>query len=63
MTTETSNWWKKAESDYRTMRREVAAEPPNYDAACFHAQQCIEKLLKASMYLNSQDLGISELFE
>lgn len=47
MTTETSNWWKKAEGDYRTMRREAAAEPPNYDAVCFHAQQCIEKLLKA----------------
>jgi len=25
----------------------VSASPPNYDAACFHAQQCIEKYLKA----------------
>ncbi|HET6401761.1 MAG TPA: HEPN domain-containing protein [Candidatus Kapabacteria bacterium] len=47
MTSETSNWWKKSEGDYRTMRREAIADPPNYDAVCFHAQQCIEKLLKA----------------
>lgn len=47
MTNETSNWWKKAEGDYRTMRREAIADPPNFDAVCFHAQQCIEKLLKA----------------
>ena len=37
------------EGDYRTMRREIAAEPPNFDAVCFHAQQCIEKLLKAQL--------------
>ena len=32
---------------YLTASREVCANPPNYDAVCFHAQQCIEKLLKA----------------
>jgi len=48
MTEATSNWWKKAEGDYLTMRREFTA-PPNFDAVCFHAQQCVEKLLKASL--------------
>lgn len=41
-------WLEKAEKDFATARRELAAEEdPNYDAVCFHAQQCIEKLLKA----------------
>ncbi len=40
-------WITKAEGDYLTASREVCASPPNYDAVCFHAQQCIEKLLKA----------------
>jgi HEPN domain-containing protein len=48
MTQEASNWWKKAEGDYLTMRRMITP-PPNFDAVCFHAQQCIEKLLKASL--------------
>jgi len=40
-------WIDKAEGDYLTATREADASPPNYDAVCFHAQQCIEKLLKA----------------
>lgn len=40
-------WIDKAEGDLLTATREAQADPPNYDAACFHAQQCIEKLLKA----------------
>ena len=41
-------WIAKAEGDYWTATRELLAnERPNYDAACFHAQQCIEKLMKA----------------
>lgn len=41
-------WRDKAEGDFRTARREcAAAEEPNYDAACFHAQQGVEKLIKA----------------
>ena len=40
-------WVEKAERDYATAKRELAAvDQPNYDAVCFHAQQCIEKLLK-----------------
>ena len=41
-------WIVKAEGDFRTAGRELTAEEqPNYDAVCFHAQQCIEKLMKA----------------
>jgi HEPN domain-containing protein len=41
-------WIAKAEGDYATASRELrATELPNYDAACFHAEQCAEKLMKA----------------
>ena len=41
-------WVAKAEGDYYTAEREVRADQhPNYDAVCFHCQQCVEKLLKA----------------
>ena len=39
---------EKAEGDYRTAEREMRVrKAPNYDAVCFHAQQCAEKYLKA----------------
>lgn len=41
-------WVEKAEGDYHTALREYRARKvPNYDAACFHSQQCIEKYFKA----------------
>ncbi len=41
-------WIDKAERDLATAKRELATvEQPNYDAVCFHAQQGIEKLMKA----------------
>ena len=41
-------WIDKAEADFATAERELAAKDrENYDAVCFHAQQCIEKLIKA----------------
>ena len=44
----TTEWITKAEGDLATARRELRARTaPNYDAACFHAQQCAEKYLKA----------------
>jgi HEPN domain-containing protein len=49
-----SEWIEKAQGDYLTATREAAADPPNYDAACFHAQQCIEKLLKAALMAEGQ---------
>lgn len=44
----TAEWIQKAEGDLATAWRELRARTtPNYDAACFHAQQCAEKYLKA----------------
>ena len=41
-------WIEKAEGDFRTAEREARVrKAPNYDAVCFHAQQCAEKYLKA----------------
>jgi len=43
----TREWFAKAEADCRTAERELAArESPNFDAVCFHAQQCVEKTMK-----------------
>jgi HEPN domain-containing protein len=43
-------WVDKAEGDFVTMLREYRArKSPNYDSACFHAQQCAEKYLKARL--------------
>lgn len=51
-----SEWIDKAEGDFTTAKRELhARKHPNYDAACFHAQQCAEKYLKA--YLQFNDIG------
>jgi len=44
----TTEWIAKAEGDLATAGRELRARrSPNYDAACFHAQQAAEKYLKA----------------
>jgi HEPN domain-containing protein len=46
----TTEWVAKAEADVATAQRELRArKTPNYDAACFHAQQCAEKYLKARL--------------
>jgi HEPN domain-containing protein len=46
----TQEWVSKAEGDFATAERELQAQNnPNYDAVCFHAQQCIEKYLKAKL--------------
>jgi HEPN domain-containing protein len=51
----TAEWVAKAEGDFTTALREYRArKSPNYDAACFHAQQCAEKYLKALL----QERGI-----
>jgi len=43
----TTEWIDKAEGDLLTAQREYRARnKPNYDAACFHAQQTAEKYLK-----------------
>jgi len=46
----TKEWVKKAEGDFITAGREARARKlPNYDSACFHSQQCVEKYLKARL--------------
>ena len=46
----TQEWIDKAEGDWATLMREYRARKnPNYDAVCFHAQQCGEKYLKARL--------------
>lgn len=52
----TAEWVSKAEGDWTTAQRELRArKAPNYDASCFHAQQCAEKYLKARL----QEAGIA----
>ena len=43
----TLEWIEKAEGDYRTAKWGQQAPDPVHDSICFHAQQCIEKYLKA----------------
>ena len=51
-----NEWISKAEGDFNTAQRELAAEEmSNYDAVCFHAQPCAEKYLKARLV--EADLG------
>jgi len=46
----TREWVEKAEGDFAPATRELRVrKAPNYDAACFHAQQCAEKYLKARL--------------
>jgi HEPN domain-containing protein len=46
----TVEWIEKASADLATAGREMRARrDPNYDAVCFHAQQCVEKLLEPLM--------------
>jgi HEPN domain-containing protein len=51
----TKEWVTKAEGDFATVGRELRArKSPNFDSACFHSQQCVEKYLKARL----QEAGI-----
>lgn len=51
----TAEWVTKAEGDFQTAQRELAApDVPNHDAVCFHAQQCTEKYLKAVLVENGR---------
>jgi len=46
----TKEWIDKAEGDFVTAQMSYRArKQPNYDAACYHAQQCAEKYLKARL--------------
>jgi HEPN domain-containing protein len=46
----TIEWFEKAEGDWATLMREFRARKnPNFDAVCFHSQQCAEKYLKGRL--------------
>ncbi len=50
MKASTLEWIEKAEGDWDTAQLAYRARKrPNYDAACFHTQQCAEKYLKARL--------------
>jgi HEPN domain-containing protein len=52
-----AEWVAKAEGDFLTAGRELRArKAPNYDAVCFHAQQCAEKYLKAILQENEKHI-------
>jgi HEPN domain-containing protein len=51
--TETRSWIVKAASDLRAAAHEFTAVPPLLDDIVFHAQQAVEKALKA--FLTSHD--------
>ena len=52
-----AEWISKAEGDFATAGRELRArKSPNYDAVCFHTQQCAEKYLKAVMQAEGQHI-------
>jgi HEPN domain-containing protein len=40
-------WLHKAGNDLRTAETMLTVQPPTTDTICFHAQQCMEKSLKA----------------
>jgi len=40
-------WLERAEHDLRTAETMLDVPDPPVDVACFHAQQCVEKCLKA----------------
>jgi HEPN domain-containing protein len=43
----TLEWAQKADGDYTAAKCLTQGTAPVYDAICFHAQQCVEKYLKA----------------
>jgi len=40
-------WLNKADEDFLVAEREFTAKPPACSAVCFHAQQAVEKAIKA----------------
>jgi HEPN domain-containing protein len=53
----TKEWINKAEGDFIVVNREYVAKNPVYDAVCFHAQQCVEKYMKAILQENNIEFG------
>jgi len=50
MKANTKEWIEKAGADFISAGREYRArKSPNFDAACFFSQQCVEKYIKARL--------------
>lgn len=60
-------WILLANGDLKTAQDEFKSENPVTNAVCFHAQQCVEKYLKAYLTLHNQPFrkthDIAELIE
>ena len=54
----TLEWVRKAEGDYAAIELHQQAEAPDFYMICFHAQQCIEKYVKA--WLQDANILFSE---
>lgn len=42
-------WFKKADSDFKTIENNLLSKEPPTDTICFHAQQAIEKYIKGAL--------------
>jgi HEPN domain-containing protein len=51
-----SLWIRRAESDLKIAKGELAKEAPATDAICFHMQQCAGKYLKAFLIFHGQEV-------
>lgn len=50
------NWIRKAESDLKIGKDEMATDEPATDAVCFHMQQCCEKYLKLFLIFHGEEI-------
>ncbi len=51
------NWIFLANGDLKTAQDELKSEDPFTNSICFHAQQCVEKYLKAYLTLVGEPFG------
>jgi HEPN domain-containing protein len=64
MTPAAQEWFDKGQNDFTTVHWLLQAPNPDWDAICFHAQQCAEKMLKAlltdrgSSFAKTHDLRV-----
>ena len=49
-------WIERANQDLRSARNDLKDDPPITNNACFHTQQCAEKVLKAYLVTRHQML-------
>lgn len=47
---------RRAESDFKVGKDELATEDPASDAICFHMQECCEKYLKAFLIFHGEEI-------